>query len=111
VSPIDRRSDYYRQAARVSSAGQKPQQLFTIPTVLTLLRVFLVPVLVLLWFAEFDAASLLSTVVFIFASFTDCLDGYLARKLKLTTQFGAFLDPVADKLMYSDGTLWLLVVS
>jgi len=107
-SPIDRRSDYYRQRARSDSLeGQKPQQLFTIPTILTLVRVMLVPVLAGLWFASFDAAPLMCTLVFMFASVTDCLDGYLARRLKLTTTFGAFLDPVADKLMVATALVLL----
>ena len=89
-SPIDRRSDYYRQRARCSDASEppQPQDLLTIPTVLTLLRVLLVPVLVSLWFATFDAAPVLCTTVFTFASLTDCLDGYLARRVRPVPQKG-----------------------
>ncbi|GMH32483.1 hypothetical protein BSKO_00317 [Bryopsis sp. KO-2023] len=111
-SPIDRRSDYYRRQARYEHQPLKPrpQPLLTIPTILTLLRVALVPFLVGLWFTKFDWASSLCTTVFVVASLTDWLDGYLARKLQLATEFGAFLDPVADKLMVAT-TLVLLTTS
>lgn len=75
-----------------------------IPTLLTWLRMVLIPLLVALyyvpasWFsiAERDLAS---TLIFIVAASTDWLDGYLARRWNETSSFGAFLDPVADKLM------------
>eukprot|EP00210_Caulerpa_lentillifera_P006935 g6631.t1 len=86
-SPIDRRSDFYRQKAIESRPViEQPQELFTIPTILTILRVLLVPVLVLLWFSSWKWASFLAAQVFMFASLTDCLDGFLARKVhKITT--------------------------
>jgi CDP-diacylglycerol--glycerol-3-phosphate 3-phosphatidyltransferase len=76
-------------------------QMLTWPNVLTLLRISLVPLLVILFYLPFQWAHTSSAFVFAIASVTDWLDGYLARYLKQTTKLGAFLDPVADKLMVS----------
>ncbi|MFZ2290269.1 MAG: CDP-diacylglycerol--glycerol-3-phosphate 3-phosphatidyltransferase [Halopseudomonas yangmingensis] len=70
-----------------------------IPNILTLMRVALIPIFILLYFLPFHWSYLAAAGVFTLASITDWLDGYLARKLKQSTPFGAFLDPVADKLM------------
>lgn len=65
----------------------------------TISRVLLVPVIVLVYYSGLPGAQLISAVLFTIASITDWLDGYLARKLGQTSAFGAFLDPVADKLL------------
>ncbi|SFM89213.1 CDP-diacylglycerol--glycerol-3-phosphate 3-phosphatidyltransferase [Halopseudomonas pachastrellae] len=70
-----------------------------IPNILTLIRVALIPIFILLFYMPFHWSYLAAAVVFTLASITDWLDGYLARKLQQSTPFGAFLDPVADKLM------------
>jgi CDP-diacylglycerol--glycerol-3-phosphate 3-phosphatidyltransferase len=70
-----------------------------IPNTLTVLRVLLVPVLVVVFYLPFKNHLLVAAAVFAIAAVTDWLDGYLARRLGQTTKFGAFLDPVADKLM------------
>jgi len=70
-----------------------------IPNLLTFLRIILVPALVLVFYLPFKWSYLAASVIFSLAAITDWLDGYLARTLKQTTRFGAFLDPVADKLM------------
>ena len=69
---------------------------WTIPNVLTMIRMLLIPVFVVLFFKGHKIASL---AVFIAASLTDMLDGYLARKLNQITDFGKLFDPLADKLM------------
>lgn len=71
----------------------------TAPTILTLLRMALVPVLVLLFYLPFDWSNEVTVAIFIAAGVTDWLDGWLARRYEQTSSFGAFLDPVADKLM------------
>lgn len=71
----------------------------TLPNMLTITRILLIPVFVLVYYLPFEDRFLASALVFAFAGFTDWLDGYLARKMDQTTPFGAFLDPVADKLM------------
>jgi len=72
---------------------------FNLPTYLTLLRIALIPFLVALFYLPWHLAHVACALVFAVAGFTDWLDGYLARRMGMTTQFGAFLDPVADKLM------------
>lgn len=70
-----------------------------IPNLLTVLRVLLIPIIILLFYIPFKWSYLAASAVFTVAALTDWLDGYLARRLQQSTPFGAFLDPVADKLM------------
>ncbi len=70
-----------------------------IPNQLTLFRIILIPFLVLFFYLPYTWSALTAAIIFIVASITDWLDGYLARKLNQGTSFGAFLDPVADKLI------------
>lgn len=65
----------------------------------TMSRVLLVPVIVLVYYSGFAWSQLAAALLFTMASITDWLDGYLARKLSQASEFGAFLDPVADKLL------------
>lgn len=69
------------------------------PNLLTLLRIFLIPVFVLTFYLPWEWSDIVATVIFSLACVTDWLDGYLARALNQTSLFGAFLDPVADKLV------------
>ena len=69
--------------------------------VATYSRVLLIPVIIACYYSGADSAHLLAAIVFSVASLTDWLDGYLARSLNQTSAFGAFLDPVADKLLIS----------
>lgn len=80
------------------------------------MRVALIPVFIILFFMPFSWSYWAASAIFAFASFTDWLDGYLARRLNQSTPFGAFLDPVADKLIVAvalvllvaeHNTLWL----
>ncbi len=71
----------------------------TIPTWLTLLRILLIPVLVLVFYLPYKWTNFAAAFVFILAAVTDWLDGWIARRYHLGSAFGAFLDPVADKLM------------
>jgi CDP-diacylglycerol--glycerol-3-phosphate 3-phosphatidyltransferase/cardiolipin synthase len=73
--------------------------MITTPTLLTLLRIALIPVFVLFFYLPVSWAHIAATAVFSLAAITDWVDGYLARRLGQTSAFGAFLDPVADKLM------------
>ena len=72
----------------------------SLPYLLTGFRILMIPVLVLAFFLlPMDVRYLAAAFVFSIASLTDWLDGYLARSMEQTTPFGAFLDPVADKLL------------
>lgn len=73
----------------------------TWPNVFTILRIFLMPVFVGVFFMPVGWAHVLCAMIFVFAAFTDFIDGYLARKLQQTSAFGQFFDPVADKLIVS----------
>jgi len=70
-----------------------------IPNLLTLARILSIPLLVLLFYLPFAWSMPLAAALFALAAVTDWLDGYLARRWNQSTPFGAFLDPVADKLM------------
>jgi len=70
-----------------------------IPNWLSLFRIVLIPVCVIVYYLPFKWAYLSAAAIFVIAALTDWLDGYLARKWGQTTPFGAFIDPVADKLI------------
>ena len=70
-----------------------------VPNLLTVFRLFLIPIFVLVFFLSSPPNLLLSVCVFLLAGFTDVLDGFIARKYKLVTDWGTVADPFADKLM------------
>ena len=86
-----------------------------LPNLLTWLRILSIPLLIGVfycpaeWFDD-QQRNLLATVLFVAAALTDWLDGYLARKLNQMSAFGAFLDPVADKLMVAAALILLVEV-
>jgi CDP-diacylglycerol--glycerol-3-phosphate 3-phosphatidyltransferase len=87
--------------------------LFNLPNLVTWLRILLIPLIVGVYYVpgewlSYSDKNLAATAVFIFAAATDWLDGYLARKLDQMSAFGAFLDPVADKLVVVGALIVLL---
>ncbi len=78
-----------------------------LPNKLTCLRMVLIPVFVLFFYAPFAAGRYAALVVFIAASLTDTADGYIARKYGLVTDFGKFMDPLADKLLVCSALICL----
>lgn len=82
-----------------------------LPNKLTIVRVLVVPLLVFFFMAQFIPGNdFIALGLFIFASLTDLFDGMIARKKNLVTNFGKFMDPVADKLLVISSLLCLLVV-
>ncbi|GBL02965.1 CDP-diacylglycerol--glycerol-3-phosphate 3-phosphatidyltransferase [Glaciecola sp. KUL10] len=81
--------------------------MWTIPNLITIFRVLLIPVFVIVYFLDWRWANELGAFIFWFAAITDWFDGYLARKLKQSSEFGAFLDPVADKLIVAAALLMI----
>ncbi len=80
----------------------------SIPTILTWGRIALIPVFVVVFYLPFKWANEVTALIFLLAAVTDWLDGYLARRLNQTSAFGAFLDPVADKLMVATALVLLV---
>jgi len=80
----------------------------TFPTLLTLARIALVPVLVLLFYLPVTWSNIACVVVFVLAAVTDIADGAIARGTGQTSRFGAFLDPVADKIMVTTALVLLV---
>ncbi len=73
--------------------------ILNLPNSITFFRIALIPVFVFVFYLPFGWANIAAAAIFTLASITDWIDGYLARMLKQESSFGAFLDPVADKLM------------
>ena len=81
------------------SKGSETRSIYTIPNILTMMRILAIPIIVLVYYLPFEWKYLAAAALFAGAAFTDWLDGYLARKWEQSSALGAFLDPVADKLM------------
>ena len=84
-----------------------------LPNLLTWLRILFIPLVIGVFYLparwlSYEEANLLATIFFVVAAATDWFDGYLARKLNQTSAFGAFLDPVADKLMVAAALIVLV---
>jgi CDP-diacylglycerol--glycerol-3-phosphate 3-phosphatidyltransferase len=84
--------------------------MWNLPNILTLIRILMIPVFVVVFYLPWEGKHFAAATIFAIAAATDWLDGYLARKLDQFTPFGAFLDPVADKLIVSAALLVLLQV-
>lgn len=78
------------------------------PNKLTLMRTLMVPIFILCMYLDFNNSRLIATVIFAAASFTDFLDGHIARKYNLVTNFGKFADPLADKILVCSAMIMLV---
>ncbi|MBQ8395200.1 MAG: CDP-diacylglycerol--glycerol-3-phosphate 3-phosphatidyltransferase [Clostridia bacterium] len=89
-----------------------------LPNKITLTRIFMIPVFVLVFFLDgplpeiggMSIAYALAAIIFAVAAFTDFIDGHIARKYKLVTNLGKFLDPIADKVLVSTAMILLLTM-
>ncbi|PCI08196.1 MAG: CDP-diacylglycerol--glycerol-3-phosphate 3-phosphatidyltransferase [Gammaproteobacteria bacterium] len=79
-----------------------------IPNTITSFRIALIPVFIVVFYLPYSWAPVLATFVFWFAAITDWFDGYLARKLNQQSSLGAFIDPLADKLMVITALLLII---
>ena len=73
--------------------------MWNLPNILTLMRIAMIPVFIVVYYLPWEWHHFASAAIFGIAALTDWVDGYFARKLNMVTPFGAFLDPVADKLI------------
>ena len=81
-----------------------------LPNKLTLLRIILIPVFMAVLYWGFPNAGYVALAIFIVASLTDLLDGKIARKYNLVTDFGKFADPLADKMLVTAAMLWFVEI-
>lgn len=77
--------------------------MYSLPNIITFIRIALIPVFIIVYYLSDGPSHFWAAFIFWFAGVSDALDGYLARKLDQSTPFGAFLDPVADKVMVTAG--------
>ena len=99
---IDKESKMYKFAAG--------KGVMNLPNKLTISRVLMIPVFVLFFYLSFTAHYFIALAVFMIASFTDLLDGKIARKYNLVTNLGKFLDPIADKVLVLSAYVVFLTV-
>ena len=81
-----------------------------LPNKMTLLRIILIPVFMVVLYWGFPGATWVALAIFIIASLTDMLDGKIARKYNLVTDFGKFADPLADKMLVTAAMLWFVEI-
>ncbi len=79
-----------------------------LPNKLTMLRILLIPFFCIFLCMESFAWQLIATIIFLIASFTDLLDGYIARRDNLITDFGKLVDPIADKLLITSAMIFMV---
>src|SRR5919112_659021 len=82
----------------------------TVPNLLTLLRILLIPVLAAALLSGIESGDIVAAIVFAIASFTDALDGWIARRNKDVTTFGKLMDPLADKLLVTSALVSLVAL-
>lgn len=84
------------------------KDIWNIPNILSLSRIAAAPILIIILINPTEYTSIIAAVIFSIAALTDWLDGYLARRMKITTVIGRFLDPLADKLLIMTSLIMLV---
>lgn len=94
---------------KLTTTGER-NEVLNLPNTITLLRLAVVPVLFLLIISPGKILSMIIAVLFIIASITDLIDGYVARKYNIVTTMGKFLDPIADKLVVTTAMIMMIPI-
>lgn len=102
-------TDFLKKLFDKLPIGAEKKEIFNLPNTITLLRIAVIPVLFLILLSPGRTLSLFIAAIFILAALTDMLDGYIARKYRIVTSIGKFLDPVADKIIVN--TAMILMIS
>ena len=100
--------DYLKRAFDRLPITQEKKRVFNLPNAITLLRIGIIPVLFFLLQSPGPAGSLFIAGIFVIASLTDLLDGYIARRYQIVTTMGKFLDPIADKLVVNTAMILMI---
>lgn len=84
------------------------KKFFNLPNQLTILRIILIPAFLIFLYFDRPMTNVIATIIFVIASVTDIIDGYLARKYSIVTDIGKILDPVADKILVASSLIALM---
>jgi CDP-diacylglycerol--glycerol-3-phosphate 3-phosphatidyltransferase len=95
---------------RMATSTEQGTVIINLPNAVTILRIFIIPVLFFLLFDPDRIWSLIIAVLFIMAALTDLLDGYLARRYHIVTNIGKFLDPIADKIIVNTAMILMIPI-
>ena len=101
-------TDFLKKLFDKLPIGAEKKEIFNLPNTITLLRISVIPVLFLLLLSPGRILSLFIATMFILAALTDLLDGYIARKYRIVTSIGKFLDPVADKIIVNTAMILMI---
>ena len=102
--------NFLKESFDKMTISEDRSEIFNLPNCITLLRLAVIPVLFLLLLSPGRVLSMVIAVLFIVASITDLIDGYVARKYNIVTTMGKFLDPVADKLIVSTAMIMMIPI-
>lgn len=105
---MNRSSAPHTQNQSYPAAGRGESALLNVPNLITAVRILLIPVFVILFMTPSSTRSLWAAMIFVLASATDLLDGYVARKMEQITRLGKLLDPIADKLLVISAVILLV---
>jgi CDP-diacylglycerol--glycerol-3-phosphate 3-phosphatidyltransferase len=102
--------DYLKRAFDRLPITQEKKRVFNLPNAITMLRIGIIPVLFFLLLSPDLTGSLVIAGIFVIASLTDLLDGYIARRYQIVTTMGKFLDPIADKLVVNTAMILMIPI-